>query len=73
MILGPTLAVDRTNGPFRGWLYVVWNDTRNGDADVYLTSSPDRGTTWTAPVRVNDDDVGGGTDQIERARNATRA
>ena len=61
----PTVAVDRTNGPFRGRLYVVWADGRNGDVDIYMTSSADTGTTWTAPVRVNDDYVGGGTDQVQ--------
>jgi hypothetical protein len=59
------IAVDRTNGPNRGRLYVVWNDARNGDVDVFLTSSSDQGTTWTAPTRVNDDYVGGGADQLE--------
>ena len=59
------IAVDRTSGPFRGRLYVVMNDGRNRDADVYLTSSSDLGTTWTTPVRVNDDYVGGGTDQVQ--------
>jgi hypothetical protein len=60
----PIIAVDRTNGPFRGRLYVVWADGRNGDVDVYMTSSADSGTTWTAPLRVNDDYVGGGAEQL---------
>jgi hypothetical protein len=59
-----TIAVDRTNGPFKGRLYVVWNDGRNGDADIYLTSSSNQGVSWTTPIRVNDDYVGGGTDQV---------
>jgi hypothetical protein len=60
-----TVAVDRTNGPFRGRLYVVWADGRNVDADIFMASSADSGTTWTAPLRVNDDYVGGGTDQVQ--------
>ena len=60
-----TIAVDRSNGPFRGRLYVVWNDGRNADADIYLTSSANNGTSWTTPIRVNDDYVGGGTDQVQ--------
>jgi hypothetical protein len=61
----PNIAVDRSNGPFRGRLYVVWADGRNGDADIYMASSADTGTTWTAPVRVNDDYIGGGAEQIQ--------
>ena len=63
--LSPNIAVDRSNGPFRGRLYVVWADGRNGDADIYMASSADTGTTWTAPVRVNDDYIGGGAEQIQ--------
>jgi hypothetical protein len=63
-LLIPTIAVDRTNGPFRGRLYVAWCDGRNADTDIYMASSADQGTTWTAPLRVNDDYVGGGTDQV---------
>jgi hypothetical protein len=40
----PILAVDRG-----GNLHVVYSNGTN----VYLTSSPDRGATWTMPVRVN--------------------
>jgi hypothetical protein len=64
-VVTPNIAVDRTNGPFRGRLYVVWADGRNGDVDVYMASSADTGTTWTAPLRVNDDYVGGGAEQIQ--------
>src|SRR5262249_52704939 len=63
-LITPIIAVDRTNGPFRGRLYVVGNDGRNGDPDIYITSSADNGTTWTAPLRVNDDYVGGGAEQV---------
>jgi hypothetical protein len=61
----PTIAVDRTSGPFSGRLYVVWCDGRNGDPDIYLTSSSNQGASWTTPIRVNDDYVGGGADQVQ--------
>jgi Thrombospondin type 3 repeat len=60
----PALAVDRSNGPFRGRLYVVWTDARFGSRDIVLSASSDRGDTWTAPIRVNDDAAGNGADQF---------
>jgi len=56
----PYIAVDRTYEQYQGRLYCVWNDERNGDADIYLASSDDHGLTWTQPIRVNDDAVGNG-------------
>ena len=41
-------------------IYVVFSDARNGDYDVFLTSSFDKGTTWTQAVRVNDDPLSNG-------------
>jgi hypothetical protein len=35
-------------------VYLVWDDVRLGNANVYLTRSTDRGTTWSSPQRVND-------------------
>ncbi|HEX2029740.1 MAG TPA: hypothetical protein VHF25_17305 [Nitriliruptorales bacterium] len=46
-----------------GSLYVVWDDARNGDRDVFLRRSNDGGSTWTDRVRVNDNAVGDGTAQ----------
>src|SRR5262245_2000250 len=56
----PSLAVDRSEGPRRGWLHVLWVNigqprVNSGDADVFAWRSMDRGTTWDGPVRVNDD------------------
>jgi hypothetical protein len=59
----PALAVDRSDGPFRGRLYATWNDYRNGDADSYLVYSDD-GNTWSEAIRVNDDPEGNGADQF---------
>jgi BNR/Asp-box repeat len=45
-------------------LYVTWTDTRNGDVDVFCSTSSDRGATWSAPVRVNNDPLHDGADQF---------
>jgi PKD repeat protein len=50
----PTMAVDQNNG----YVYVAWsNYTIYNDADILFTRSTDGGTTWSAPLRVNDDPV----------------
>lgn len=60
----PALAVDRSTGPHRGRVYVVWADQRYGDPDILLVWSDDRGDTWSSPVRVNDDVLGNDADQF---------
>jgi len=35
-------------------VYLVWDDVRLGNANVYLTRSTNGGITWTPPLRVND-------------------
>jgi hypothetical protein len=47
----PSAAAD----PLTGALVVVWNDQRFGGPDIAATRSTDGGTTWSTPVRVNDD------------------
>lgn len=47
-----------------GTLYVAWTDYRNGDIDVFVAKSKDKGATWSAPVRVNDDALHNGADQF---------
>jgi BNR repeat-like domain len=56
----PQIGVDGQ----RGTLYVTWSDFRNGDVDVFISRSADRGRTWTPPMRVNDDPVHSGADQF---------
>jgi hypothetical protein len=55
----PLLAADPG-----GRLHVVWGDYRHGDRDLFASASDDGGRTWSAPVRVNDDPVGNGRDQV---------
>lgn len=53
----PFLMSDMSNGPHRGTLYVNWCDQRNGaiNTDVWLIKSTDGGDTWSAPIKVNQD------------------
>ena len=44
----PQMAADQ-NG-----VYLVWDDFRTGNANVFFTRSTDGGTTWIAPLMVND-------------------
>jgi hypothetical protein len=57
-LLGPTLDVDRSGGPFHGRLYVVYTNLGSGgdpDTDVFVRFSKDGGVNWSGPTRVNDD------------------
>ena len=60
----PVTAVDLSQGPQRGTLYVNWIDARNGDPDVFVAASHDGGETWSQPVRVNDDPIRNGKAQF---------
>jgi hypothetical protein len=53
----PITVCDRSNSPYRGRIYVVFSDQRNGtdNTDVFICSSDDQGSTWSTPLRVNDD------------------
>jgi hypothetical protein len=74
------LSVDRSSGPHRGSVYVSWHDGRSRSkvdplgfcggtptycfGDVLFARSTDRGSTWSNPVRVNNDDIRLGIDQF---------
>jgi len=60
----PVTGCDVGRGKHRGSVYVCWIDRRNGDPDVFVASSRDDGKTWGEPVRVNDDAVKNGKDQL---------
>ncbi|MDH7515734.1 MAG: glycosyl hydrolase [Bacteroidota bacterium] len=60
----PVTMCDVSRGPYRGTVYVNWVDLRNGDPDVFIARSTDRGATWSAPIRVNDDPLRNGKEQF---------
>ena len=52
---------DYTGGTFNGRIYMVYTEepiAENNDTEIYVRTSTDSGTTWSAPVRVNDDPIG---------------
>jgi hypothetical protein len=53
----PVTTCDTSGGTYNGTVYINWTDQRNGEnnTDVWLSKSTDKGTTWSIPVRVNDD------------------
>jgi hypothetical protein len=53
----PVTKCDLSGGAYHGRIYVNWADGRNGadNTDVFLSYSDDRGSTWSKPVRVNND------------------
>jgi len=63
----PSLAVDKSNGERRGWMYLVWTQRdiqpAGHDPDIALSRSTDGGVSWSDPVRVNDDAFDNGKDQ----------
>jgi len=59
----PSMAVDLSGGQYNGNIYVTWNDSRNGDRDVFLSVSTDGGDNWSAAQRINNDPVGNGRAQ----------
>jgi hypothetical protein len=48
----PVTLCDVSTSPYRGHVYVVWSDKRNGvlDTDIFFIKSTDGGATWTSPV-----------------------
>lgn len=53
----PVTLCDRSSGPHRGKIYVVWADQREGrdDTDIRISSSSDGGDSWSPARRVNGD------------------
>ncbi len=56
----PQIAID----PKSKRLYVTWSDYRNGDLDVFVSTSEDGGKKWSAPIRANNDPVHNGAEQF---------
>jgi hypothetical protein len=63
----PSMAVDRSGGPNNGNIYITWPQRgvtpAGSDPDIVMVKSTNGGTTWSSPVRVNDDPINNGKDQ----------
>ncbi|HMQ80789.1 MAG TPA: sialidase family protein [Ignavibacteria bacterium] len=62
----PITQCDISNSPYRGTIYINYSDKTNGenDVDVFLLRSSDGGSSWSDPIRINDDPVGNGKQQF---------
>ena len=60
----PQIAIDPRGGKRGGPLYVCWSDYRNGDIDIFVSTSRDHGRSWGPAVRVNNDPLHDGADQF---------
>jgi hypothetical protein len=56
----PQIAID----PRSNRLFVSWADYRNGDLDVFVSTSADGGKQWSEATRVNSDLLHNGADQF---------
>ena len=55
------IAVDRSSSIYANRVYVSWDRNQGNNQILYISSSSNGGTTWSAPVKVND-----GTTAFER-------
>jgi hypothetical protein len=51
----PSLIVTGIEVTETAYIAVTWEDWREGDPDIYFTSSDDLGASWRVDVRLNDD------------------
>jgi BNR/Asp-box repeat len=53
----PVTRVDLSNSPHKGTIYINWADASNGadNTDIFIMSSSDHGSTWSKPVKINND------------------
>jgi len=60
----PQLAVDNSNGPRSGWIYIVTTEKNNlpagSDPDIILHYSSNSGSSWSPGIRVNQDPLNNG-------------
>ena len=56
----PQTICDISNSPYRGTVYILWADQRNGilNPDILLKKSTDKGITWSNTKIVNEDNSG---------------
>ena len=64
MVNVPHIAIDRSNGPFAGSVYVTWFDHSMGEGEIKVARSRDGGATWADCTRPMDDDPALTADQF---------
>lgn len=54
----PQTYCDISNSSYRGTIYIIWADQRNGiiNTDIFLIKSTDKGETWSDIKQVNNDE-----------------
>lgn len=65
--LQPITDADLSGGPHHGTLHIQYrtpNPNPPYDSEIMSSRSLDTGNTWTTPIRVNDDPLGGDVDQF---------
>ncbi len=64
----PSMAIDRSGGPRNGYIYLTWAQKNlspaGSDADICFAYSSNSGTSWSTPVRVNNDALNNGKQQF---------
>ena len=59
--VGPTIDVDRSGSSFNGRLYITYTNLfvvgadQKDNTDIFVRYSDDDGSSWSAPILVNDD------------------
>lgn len=46
------ISIDRSVGPYTNRIYTVWQDFRQGYADIFMSYSSDNGLSYSAPVSI---------------------
>lgn len=63
----PSMTVDRSGGSRNGYIYICWPQRgvspAGSDPDIVMIRSTNGGTTWSSPIRVNNDALNNGKDQ----------
>ena len=63
----PSMTVDRSGGSRNGYIYICWPQRdvspAGSDPDIVMIRSTNGGSTWSSPVRVNNDVLNNGKDQ----------
>jgi hypothetical protein len=54
----PVISTDRSKGPYKGSLYLVWSDWMRSDQDVLFVRSHNFGDNWTSLLKINDMEAG---------------